>query len=697
MEKEDTKEVRPGRLFFVLWLFSVVAGLVSLQVRLAVFGGTGWLTSVKYTTWPERLGLIAVFAMMMAALVGVWTLIFDAAGRLLHARNRLVARLCATIGVVILVADLLFRHKVTELLGNAFSFFEFATGVGGVWRMIVQAFGWYGDIIIGALIGLAAVTVGAWFFFRWVLKPGKRQWLADRMSRPFLIVMTLICTVFGFLFMSVMAPAFPGTNRLLADETMAGASFHSLIHVASDWDGDGYGAFDLPPDDAPTDGSLHPHAVDIPGDGIDQDLLMGDLNPDEMDPQMRAYIEQLGSANLASWAHRRHVVVVLMESVRYDMLDATIDGQPVMPEMHRMIKRGAMRVDGFFATRGFTQNSVTQTFWGDFYDPGHSLVDDFKTMGYRTVAYSGEDMLDEGFDESLGWNRSGDDIVDPRSIAANVDHRQSVPARMLMDEVESYIDAYDKQQPMFLYVFYQDPHFPYNQDNPPVFADHQIKRSEIKAQRRSLLYRTYAGHVHDVDKAAGRLFDALEKRGMLDDTLLIFVSDHGESLFDDGYLLGHGIAIGDIMTHGVMVVYGAQQNLPSLATHLDLRPMIYRDLSYPAVERPSVVETSRPVMQFIGATSVPSAISFRYSNGDRIAWEFATGSAWRETDNMSCPGQKTQYHLVFRDEPSESILSVQKALEPSGKLRSPIVRPLRDEGVQDLIRAWEYMQFHGRK
>ena len=71
------------------------------------------------------------------------------------------------------------------------------------------------------------------------------------MSRLVLIAITCVCLVFGFLFMSVMAPAFPGTNRLLADETMAGASFHSLIHVASDWDGDGYGAFDLPPDDAP--------------------------------------------------------------------------------------------------------------------------------------------------------------------------------------------------------------------------------------------------------------------------------------------------------------------------------------------------------------------------------------------------------------------------------------------------------------
>ena len=697
MESEETNKVRPGRLFFVLWLFSVVAGLVSLQVRLAVFGGTGWLTSVKYTTWGGRLGLIAVFATMMAALAGVWTLLFDGVGRLVRANSGRVARLCATTWVLIVVADLVFRHKVTELLGNAFSFFEFASGVGGVWRMIVQAFGWYGDLIIGALIGLAAVTIGAWFFFKWVLSPGKRQWLVDRMSRLVLIAITCVCLVFGFLFMSVMAPAFPATNRMLADETMAGASFHSLIHLATDWDGDGYGAFDLPPDTAPTNGDYHPHALDIPDDDIDQDLLNGDLKRSDIAPQMRDYIDQMGSANHTSWMHRRHVVVVLMESVRYDMLDASVDGQPVMPEMHRMIQRGGLRVDGFFATRGFTQNSVTQTFWGDYYDPGHSLVDDFKLMGYRTVAYSGENMLDEGFDESLGWNRAGDVIVDPRSIAANVDHHQSVPASMLMDEVERFIHTYDAAQPLFMYLFYQDPHFPYNQDNPPVFADHQVKRSEISAQRRSLLYRTYSGHVHFVDKAAGRLFDALEARGMLDDTLLIFVSDHGESLFDDGYLLGHGIAIGDVMTHGVMVVYGAKQHIPSLLSHIDLRPLIYRDLSNQPVKQPSVVAENRPVMQYIGATSVPSAISYRYANGERITWEFASNSAWRETNKMSCNGQKQRYHLVFRDEPSDAKLSISKALEPSGWMTSPIPNALADDEVQSLIRSWEYMQFHGRK
>ena len=696
MDSEESQQIRPGRLFLVLWLFATVAGIVSLQVRLAVFGGTGWLTSVKFTAWPDRLGLIAMFAIMMAALAGAWTLLFDTASRLFRLRQPRMMRLCATLGVVIIAADLFFRHKVTELLGNAFSFFEFATGVGGVWRMIVQAFGWYGDIILMALLGLAAVTVGAWFLFKWILRPGKRQWLCDRMPRPVLAILTFASICAGFAFMSILAPTFPAASRLLGDETMAGASFHGIVHVATDWDNDGYGTFDLPPDTAPDDPACHPHAVDVPNDGIDQDLLLGDLDANEIPAQMRQYLDSYGTPAHYDGPKRRHVIVVLMESVRHDMLDATIDNSPVMPNLHRIIDRGGLRVDGFFATRGFTQNSVTQTFWGSYFDPGHSLVDDFRSMGYKTAAYSGEELSDEGFDESLGWNRAGDVVVDPGTIAANVDHHKSVPASMLMDEVEGFIGEHDPAKPLFLYIFYQDPHFPYNQDNPPIYADHAVKRSEITAQRRALLYRTYAGHVHHVDMAAGRLFDALEKRGMLDDSLIVFASDHGESLFDDGYLLGHGIAIQDVMTHGVMVVWGATRDIPATLSHADLRSLISSNLAPATGKRPTVLPTSRPVMQFIGATTVPSAIAFRYGSGDRITYEFTTGNAWHETDKPDVPGHKPRQILPFANEPASDRRAIPRDLTNGGRFYAPIPDPLHNSDVQLLIRAWEYMQYRGR-
>ena len=43
----------------------------------------------------------------------------------------------------------------------------------------------------------------------------------------------------------------------------------------------------------------------------------------------------------------------------------------------------------------------------------------------------------------------------------------------------------------------------------------------------------YRALLFNIDRAVGRLLDDLEKRGVLDKTIIVFASDHGESLGDD--------------------------------------------------------------------------------------------------------------------------------------------------------------------
>ncbi|MBQ9816313.1 MAG: sulfatase-like hydrolase/transferase [Proteobacteria bacterium] len=691
----DNNICRPGRLFIVLWTFAVFLELISLQIRLAIFGGTGWLTYIKFTTIGSRLGFISILTILCAALCGLWVLIFTFIGKKAKCAPEIIQRRCATCWVVLLAVDLFFRHKIGELLGNAFSFFEFASGVGGVWRMLVQAFQWYGDIIIMSVLGVTAFSVATWAFFRWFFKPRTKISRLDRIPSRIINVFILVSFVAGLVLMSVCAPKFPDIQKILASETLFGAAFNVIVNVGSDFDGDGYGAFDLPPDSEPFNSKLHPHALDIPDDGTDQDLLAGDLNRSDIPKSIRERVEHQGIPNRQSFSDRRNVIIVLMESVRYDMLDAKIDDTPVMPELQKFIKDGAVRIDGAFASRGFTQNSVTQTFWGSFFDPGHSLVDDFKSLGYHTAVFNGEMLSDEKFDESCGWNRAGDTIVDPGTIEENVDHHQSVPANMLMNKVESFLDQYDTSTPLFMYLFYQDPHFPYQQDNPSVFIDREIKRSEISAKTRPRLWRTYANQVYHLDMAAGRLIQALKNKKMLDNSLVIFISDHGESLFDDGYLLGHGIAIQDLMTHAVMLIWGAHHDIPAMFSHPDIRRFIWDDFASIPKET-SIVPVDAPVLQFIGATTVPSAISHRFADGSRVTYEFASHTAWRETSNASYPGQRQRLRLPDHgNTPIDQQVDITKDLVPDTRYWSPIPNALQNPQVQTLIREWEYMQwFH---
>ena len=68
-------------------------------------------------------------------------------------------------------------------------------------------------------------------------------------------------------------------------------------------------------------------------------------------------------------------------------------------------------------------------------------------------------------------------------------------------------------------------------DVPPGAVGEVISEEELFRLR-----RTYAGSVTALDRQLGVLFDALERLGRLDDTLVIFTADQGEPLGEHGYV-----------------------------------------------------------------------------------------------------------------------------------------------------------------
>ena len=125
MQSSDDSIFRPGRVFTLLWAFTILTELISLQVRLAIFGGTGWLTFIKFTTFPEKIGFILAFCTLCAALCGIWTGLWALIHKCTHKSADKFVRWCATSWIVIVVIELVFRHKISDYLGNAFNFFEF--------------------------------------------------------------------------------------------------------------------------------------------------------------------------------------------------------------------------------------------------------------------------------------------------------------------------------------------------------------------------------------------------------------------------------------------------------------------------------------------------------------------------------------------------------------------------------------------
>jgi tetratricopeptide (TPR) repeat protein len=88
------------------------------------------------------------------------------------------------------------------------------------------------------------------------------------------------------------------------------------------------------------------------------------------------------------------------------------------------------------------------------------------------------------------------------------------PADEVLDEALAWLDK-EKDGRFFSWIHLYDPHTPYE---PPAPYD------EIYAGR------PYNGEIAYTDSQLGRLWDYLEKNNLVDNTIVVFASDHGESL-----------------------------------------------------------------------------------------------------------------------------------------------------------------------
>ena len=103
-------------------------------------------------------------------------------------------------------------------------------------------------------------------------------------------------------------------------------------------------------------------------------------------------------------------------------------------------------------------------------------------------------------------------------------------------------------------------------------TDHQW--GEVKA--------AYYGMISLIDKHVGRIYDALEQKGLLDDTLILFTNDHGELLGDHG-LLFKGPFHYDCLIKAPMIlswpgVIPKGSRYTQITEHVDIMPTIL-DLS----------------------------------------------------------------------------------------------------------------------
>ncbi len=93
---------------------------------------------------------------------------------------------------------------------------------------------------------------------------------------------------------------------------------------------------------------------------------------------------------------------------------------------------------------------------------------------------------------------------------------------VLTDEAISFIDR-SKDHPFFLYLPYNAPHAP---------LQAQKKYYEQFAHITDPVKRTYAAMIKNLDDEIGRLMGFVESKGMMENTIIIFLSDNGGAVYN---------------------------------------------------------------------------------------------------------------------------------------------------------------------
>lgn len=285
-----------------------------------------------------------------------------------------------------------------------------------------------------------------------------------------------------------------------------------------------------------------------------------------------------------------NVLLITLDTVRAASLSLYGYERPTTPHLAKFAKRGVV-FDSAFSTAPWTLPSHGGLFTGRFPhelstsygtpldERFPTLAEYFQQRGYATggfvanLEYCGRYTgLNRGFDHYEDYPRTLGQIVSnstlPRSVADNFSLRRLLRNDQHLNRISapeqnrrllSWLER-QKGKRFFAFVNYFDAHEPYlppppfdrkfgsgrsyGQHSPmhhamwnPAWTRGELSASDLREE-----HDAYDNALAYLDQSLGQLFDELERRGLLDRTLVVVTSDHGEE-FGEHRVLQHGYSL----------------------------------------------------------------------------------------------------------------------------------------------------------
>jgi arylsulfatase A-like enzyme len=358
-----------------------------------------------------------------------------------------------------------------------------------------------------------------------------------------------------------------------------------------------------------------------------------------------------------------NVILIMIDALRPDHLSCYGYSRNTSPNIDRLADSGVIFTQAFTQAPATTP-SVASLFtslyprqhqaWSMHGEDGLKGTDQslltlpeiMKKNGYRTIGVVSNGHLDEQFGFSQGFNEYYETwkLTKASNFLADANNATEIIIPWLKK---------NRKNSFFMFLFYIDPHDPYSPPSPfdtkyQASFDRNLKGKEnaeyltevilgdksLSKEDIDYLTALYDGEVAYVDYHIGKLLDALEKYGIMKNTIIILTADHGEEFYEHGGAL-HGYALYNEHLRVPLIISSSKLNwansrVQSVVRLIDIMPTISDLLGIGQVDNVEG-ESLLPLME-LGYSDKEDRLVFAETRINRASGLFASFISLQKED-----------------------------------------------------------------
>jgi arylsulfatase A-like enzyme len=304
-----------------------------------------------------------------------------------------------------------------------------------------------------------------------------------------------------------------------------------------------------------------------------------------------------------------NILVIVVDTLRADRLGAYGNPNGLTPFLDELAQRGTVFVNAY-ASASWTVPSVASLMTSRYSAQHHvvgfgsRLADDeftfaeaLQPLRYLSGGFSANRLLSQRYGFAQGFDYWRSDEQSSKGLAGVVLRQQAV---QWLDDTQWAAE----RSPALLYLQFMEPHAPYDPPEPYCRQAHAGEPAAVTAafQQKLLnggmgsltrrdfaeIERLYDGDVAHVDAEIRDLYADLERRGFLDNAIVIVTADHGEEFWEHGNMY-HGKTLFDESVRVPLILiapgYRAGQRVEQSVSLLDVAPTLVDLVGLPAEAR----------------------------------------------------------------------------------------------------------------